>query len=398
MPLVRKRPTLLEITFLFGWVLIMAAIIYLFLSGVLFRVADYLNPIINRVFVVVGPESFYTMLALFGIWLSVLFLVIAVHEFGHVIAGMIMGFHFQAVFIGYLSFMRRKNRIKLQVHNSVPSDGMAIMDIPLLPRLRKRLLFYVAAGPAANLICTTVSLLFMWVAVVQHVALLRKAVVIFIGWSLFIGLVSLIPRHFRGLTTDGAKLLILLRSPGRSRRWLSILALRRQLKANIRPHDWNGHWALSAGSIIENTWESLDGNWLAYLRAKSRKEIPEAANYLERCLQLYSIADPQFRDTLCWAATVFTGRFRNDVRRALAWYKRIRKPEKLSPLFQLSAKLAIASSHNKFDAALKICQEALELIRRSPLLPPYEIDAWIEWQQEIEERRASSLEMTAEAD
>lgn len=80
-----------------------------------------------------------------------LFLALAIHELGHVAAGLAVGFHFQTIRIGPLSVAKSPHGLKLSLQRISELDGIALMSVRQLQKLRRNFALFIAAGPFANL-------------------------------------------------------------------------------------------------------------------------------------------------------------------------------------------------------------------------------------------------------
>ena len=137
-----------------------------------------------------GPKSqpALTLLSYFiGVGLAV-----TLHELGHVGAGWLVGFHFSHISIGPFSVRVEYGRLKVQIRKGFGALGFAGMHIETVKGLRRRLLLYCAAGPAANLITGTLAALFVYFAPsFSRMTSVTSLAVGFSVLSLLIGLMSL---------------------------------------------------------------------------------------------------------------------------------------------------------------------------------------------------------------
>jgi len=116
------------------------------------------------------------------------------------------------------------------------------------------------------------------------------------------------------------------------------------------------------------------------------------AAYLERCLQLARIANDEFCETMIAEASVFHAWFRRDAQRAIAWFASVRNPRKLPPIIRIRANVVLKWAQNRRDEADASWEEGLAWIKglpNTPLRSSLE-QSWLEWRQEINERRLTS--------
>src|SRR5688572_31460617 len=88
------------------------------------------------------------------------YVVVAIHEAGHLVAGALQGFRPCLYIVGPIKFERLGRRWRIGRNRSVPVFGGLASGIPQgTERLRERLLVLVAGGPAASLLTGSGALL-----------------------------------------------------------------------------------------------------------------------------------------------------------------------------------------------------------------------------------------------
>lgn len=171
-------------------------------------------------------------------WLAVgllacLVVPIAVHELGHVVAGLAQGFTFRWMTVGPIRVASEHGRLRVRWNPLGLLWGGTAMLLPHDDRnLPHRMWWLAAGGPLASLGLAAVS----WAAAQSTggaVWLLLALV------SLAIGVVTLVPNTMNGLRSDGARLLDLIRGGAASRRECRILAIAGAMSAGRRPAAWD---------------------------------------------------------------------------------------------------------------------------------------------------------------
>ena len=271
----------------------------------------------------------------------------------------------------------------------MPALGYAGMHLDGVRRLRRRMLIYIAAGPTANLLSIPMTVLLVnyafprlgdsWVA---------TAAAEFAVLSLLFGTVSLVP-FGGGVTSDGARIAMLLGSRERSRRWIGMIAVGSQLINGTRPKLMKKTWLKSASALRDASMDEFWGNWVAYLSANDRKEALAAGAHLERCLELSCLLNPSVRDLVAQEAAVFTAWFRNDAILADKWIGQVKRHKLMTPLMQIRTRVALLCAHRDFEAAFNAWQEGTTFIEKLPAASIRERlgKSWQEWRMEIEERK-----------
>src|SRR3974390_2203094 len=92
-----------------------------------------------------NPAADYILL----IYISAIVSAIVAHELGHLLAGWLVGFRFNSIMIGPVLLLLEYRRLKLQIRRPHPAGGYSGMHVNRIRRLRRRLLIFIAAGPAA---------------------------------------------------------------------------------------------------------------------------------------------------------------------------------------------------------------------------------------------------------
>lgn len=302
------------------------------------------------------------------ILIAAIFGAILIHEIGHILAGWIVGFHFNSIQVAWLSLGFEYGKLTLRVRNKTSVGGYATIQIDRICRLRKRLMFFIAGGPAASILSVVV------IAVTVNVFDLHKswlaapaASVAFV--CLWFGLVSLVPFSTQGYSSDGARLEMLITSRDKARRWFCLAALGNTHRRGKSPKLWNANWTKAATSVRDNSIDEVSACWLAYICASDRKQADLAAGYLERCLKLAGIVDEATRDTLILEAAVFQAWERENVDKSATWLSHVKAPRRMPKLMQLRSTIAMNCAKRDFESAHAHWREGLAFIEKLPPAP-----------------------------
>lgn len=314
---------------------------------------------------------------------------VAVHEFGHVLAGWTVRFRFSFISIGPLFLKIEYGRPKVGLRRGMPAGGRAGMHVDQVRRLRRRLLIFTMAGPMANLLSAAGTFVLLDYFLSPSESWLYLPALIFLPISLMLGIVNLIPFRLGMLYTDGARIAMLLSSLPRSRRWMCITALANQSHRGVRSKHLRKTWLQAAGSVPDASVDDFSGNWIAYISANDRKDASVAALHLERCLAVMNLLGPSTQDLVTLEAAVFTAWFRNDAVTAQKWLEQVRRMKAISPLLRIRADVASTSARMEYDQALAAWQRGVDLVSALPVSPEQKRlkDGWMEWQAEICERQ-----------
>ncbi|MGZ7074065.1 MAG: site-2 protease family protein [Candidatus Angelobacter sp.] len=330
-----------------------------------------------------------------GYWAALIPLVAALaagfaHEAGHLLAGWLSGFRLTQIKIGPLHLGKH-------VHCGEPycGDVLTLGAAVLEPRvtgqddaaLRRRLLFLLLGGPLASLL----------LAVALEIALYLAQPGFIVTFSMHVGAVfstliaitaSLPDVNRRGIFSDGARLLMLLRSDAKAERWLSNIRCQIALNQGRHPRDWDQVCVARAAAVSDDSRDAFVARWLAYLWAAERQDITCATKYLEGALEVLSYSTPKMRDHLFLEAAVFQAWFRDNPSKALFWVYRIRN-NKLTRMQKQRLDIALLWAEGRlFDAWEKLGTGYLAELRGLPASPGRTLaeESAAEWKRQMESR------------
>jgi hypothetical protein len=98
-------------------------------------------------------------LVFLALTLLALFLALAIHELGHLVAGLLQGFRFELFVVGLLGVKRAGTSIEVYLNKNLGYMGGVAATIPIHPDVsnRKKFAIIVAAGPVASFLFSIVS-------------------------------------------------------------------------------------------------------------------------------------------------------------------------------------------------------------------------------------------------
>lgn len=323
-----------------------------------------------------------------AVFLALFFLAIGVHEIGHLLAGWAVGFHFHSIQIGPLLVEHEYGLMKASFSLDMMYLGYAGMNANTVRKLRRRLLIYIAGGPAASLLSVIGVIALAHLMPASDSALATGAGQ-FGAISLLLTMLSLVPTA----STDGGMIEILLCSPTAARRFISTVALGAQFNRGIRARNWKQTWLTAATYMPDKSSGDFYASWMGYLSASDRKDAAQAAGFLERCLSLTPILTKRFRSTVAQEAFVYSAWFKQDLHLAEKWLAQVEKQHSRAPIAQARIEIALKSARGDFHGAAMACDEAFHLLQQMPAKPYIRAlqESWLEWRAEIEERKVSAV-------
>ena len=190
------------------------------------------------------------------IWLTVLvlgailslFLVITVHELGHLLGGRLARFRFLLLVVGPLKVTRGPDGLAFALNRSLPLAGGLAASGPTpddLENLPRRSALMVAGGPMASFVLGGTGLT-AYRALAEAPALETAQGLVVLTWLLMltgvasaaIGVITLIPGKTGGFMTDGARLLQVLRGGPAAEAEIAVQTLVAWSTGGVPPAAW----------------------------------------------------------------------------------------------------------------------------------------------------------------
>jgi hypothetical protein len=316
------------------------------------------------------PSS--VLLAMLLLFIPAFLVVIAVHELGHVTAGLLMDFEFKSITVGPLMWEKEQGRLKFKWNKNVNTAGGLALCLPTgSHNLARRFAFYAAGGPLASVILAVtgfvlIRYIFSTDADSGTAVLITKWFVKEIAFlSAVIGMVTLIPLHTGGFSSDGARIINLLKGGDTSRFELLILKIFGAATGGIRPAMYNMDELNEAQELAVK----LKAPFGVYIHsffhqaAFDKGDFDTAEMYLKRYIDQADDVPDGVRGMVWLDAAFFYAFVRKDLTQAEYFFKQY-KPAAMIPKAQVSAtEAAIAILQNEWDTASSAIDSAeMELI------------------------------------
>jgi hypothetical protein len=312
------------------------------------------------------------------------------HEAGHMLAGMLFGFKTTQIKIGPLQFGKHV-RCREPYCGDVLTLGVAVLEPRITGQndatLRRRLLFLLLGGPCTSFLLAAVMELTL--AMVRPRFLTAFSMHLAAAFSALFAIAALLPDvNRRGIFSDGARLLMLLKNDAKAERWFSNIRCQIALNQGRHPRDWDQGCVGRAAAVNDDSRDAFIARWLAYLWAAERQDITCATKYLEGALEALAYSTPKLRDQLFLEAAVFQAWFRDNPSKALFWVYRIRN-KKLTRLQKQRLDIALLWAEGRlFDAWEKLGTAYLDELHDLPASPGRTLaeESSTEWKRQMESR------------
>ena len=285
-------------------------------------------------------------LAIAAGWPFLLFAVIVVHEIGHLICGLCVGFQLVAVRFGPFQ-ISPPFRVSFRFEPKTGASGAVHMIPGSSKNLRSRAMVFILGGPLANLLTGTI------IFALNIGGSLSSC---FAVLSILIGLGNLIPFRRLALISDGKRMLMLLKNGGQGERLLAIWQLSAELQSGVEPENLSPDFLAKAIAVKDESPDTTAGYAFAYSAAWYKDAPDQAARLLETCLEYSQFSAPMMQQVLRCDAAIFQARKRNRVDLAEQWLSEI--PLKtFFPGQRLRVESAILEAQGNLEGALKKLDE-----------------------------------------
>ncbi len=292
------------------------------------------------------------------------FLVIALHELGHVVAAKAQGFRILTYAVSPFALQCRGETWRLRWSPSLRVGGFVAVDPVTTHHVRRRTMIMVAGGPLGSLMTALIGAAAGFIAGPRLPVWLTDELKTVGFLSTIIFVIGLIPLPSKLVVNDAARILM-LRKPGpRADRFCTLLALIGASRSGIRPRDFNPELVAALPGPADASPDWIGASLIRYNVLIDTNRIEEAREALLAVLN--ADIHPQLREMLALQAAWFEAKFRHDLDAARKWM-----PAKLSkrsdPPYRntlLRAQAGIAFLEGRLDDAGKLARESLEVGKR----------------------------------
>jgi hypothetical protein len=230
------------------------------------------------------------LLAMFG--------AILLHEIGHVVGGLSVGFRFMLLVVGPLRVEREPSgKLKVGLNKELASGGGLAALYPEDPHdLVRRFAWVVAAGPIASAV--TCALWVAIVAILPDASIARSFIATLGGLSFAVALATLTPMQAGVYLTDGARLRQLHRGGPEARRDAAMLSLLAVSVGDAPFESWDRATVLASIEPVDGSIFELQGRSYAYGWLVAKGATSEAREQMQRAIDITAGLPPAMRAAL----------------------------------------------------------------------------------------------------
>lgn len=310
------------------------------------------------------------MIALAILFIPAFFFVIALHEGGHALAGVWMKFDFRMYVVGPFLWDKEPTGWKFKWNKNVNTSGGLVICIPTGSHdLSKRFSVYAAGGPVASLLTALMAyglhLLCLQLSpesIIGQIITYLGIIISFLSAAIFV--VTSIPLHAGGFSSDGARILRLWRGGDTARFEVLLIKIISSSMAGTRPAHISKEELQEAMTLAKslNAPMTVYVHYFFFQAALDCHEWEEAELYLIEYIKEADAIPEGMRGTVWIEAAFFYAYVRKDLTRATEYLNKY-KPSALIPLATVYAtQAAIAMLKSELTDAGILSEKALKEI------------------------------------
>jgi len=297
--------------------------------------------------------------------------VIGVHEAGHALAGKWVQFEFRMYVVGPFMWNKEADGWHFEWNKHLNLAGGMVICLPADNKaLSKRFSIYAAGGPLASFALAILAfLLYRWLytpgvnaGTVLTVITYSSLITAFL--SVLIGIVTSIPMHTGGFSTDGARILRLLRGGDTARFETLVIQIYTSSTSGVRPALLNRD-DLQEAQILANRLQAPLGVYLHsffHQAAFDRGEINQAENYLLDYIQATEEIPAAIRNMVWLDAAFFYAYGKKDLTTAAGYWAKFKPTAMIPKALMLATEAALYSLKNDTGTAQTKAKAALQEI------------------------------------
>jgi peptidase M50-like protein len=252
-----------------------------------------------------GAHTHNGPLPIMLLWPVLMFTImvsIAVHELGHLLAAILVGFDVEQVAIKPLCFVRVGRTFQLRFY-LFGRDG----QVGVSPRgthwIRQKIALFAAGGPVANLLASLTCLVLASFADPASPPLFPRTPLSF--WldlaflsNLVYFLINVAPFESGAMRSDGGQLLAHWQDANLAERTFLVSTLQTEMRYGARPSAWDEAQVERMLELRDGSAQDFQPNVFAYLHALDTQRSATAGRYLDLALGDRHKTDPMISDAI----------------------------------------------------------------------------------------------------
>lgn len=249
-----------------------------------------------------------------------IFVVLLMHECGHLLGGRLVGSRFFLLIVGPFKIMRTRQGVRLGWNTNLGASGGLAVSLPSNnQRLSRKMLITTMFGPLMSLLFALLTAILAFL--LRGYPIVADSLAITSVLPFFNFLVTAIPLGAGGgFMTDGKRTLMLFRGGSQAERWAAVTTLQLAWLAGQRPRDWDASLLQQATKLQDNSLDDITATMLAYYHELDMGNSIAAQHYLERMQAAYSTVPSLVRPTIALESAFFEAYYQHNAESASAWF------------------------------------------------------------------------------
>lgn len=296
-----------------------------------------------------------------------IFLVLLIHELGHVLGGLWCGNKFALLTAGPLKVENENEKLRFSLNLNPSTFGGLAITIPTTTKnFKRRRTITVGAGPGASLLLAILAM--------SSVALLSPDVLpnqlrfflVCLGFlSLVIFIVTIIPLQSGGFMTDGMQLLNIYRDNPTAHRYEALLQLIAELQQGKRPKDISEEQIKIITALGYDDTFGLSALNYQYYRAIDGRDWEAAAKCMALFQEKIEVFPQAFQKSLWVEVAIYYSLIAPQAEKAQSLYNQLSKhlvkeKNKLSTQLLHLAMARLQNQNEQVDALLEKFERTLQ--------------------------------------
>ncbi len=320
------------------------------------------------------PESMPTPLAnkilIIPIFIVGFFIALALHELGHVLAGLSVGFDFRIYTVGPFMIEKEEGRLLFKWNRNLNTSGGLALCLPRNEhRLKPKFIRFIAGGPSASFLWGLIALVLYWFIPFDSSNIflwsIEKLLVISSLSSFLVFLITIVPMRSGGFFSDGARIINLMKGGTQSELDFTLLQLSAQLYSGIRPRELNEKMMTHAINLsIDSPFKAYVHNML-YYHYLDCNELEKAKSQLYLYESYLDSIPKGYQATVWLDKAYFEALYNGDAANASEYFKKADIGAIIPKSQVLRTKAAIAFVAEEWDEAIRIAEEAIKALPKS---------------------------------
>ena len=320
-----------------------------------------------------GMSIFESPWLLLLVVMTILFVCGAVHELGHLLAGLLMRFRFQLLVMGPIKVQRKRYGLRWgwQSGSSLFSGLTACLPMSA-DKLRWRMLAFAVGGPLASLLLVGVGA-FIFFHYRRDFDFLHEA-----GWLVEVGLLTAVASaiffisslkpglYHTGLPADGGRIFSLLQGGPMAERWCTLVLLNGADALGQRPRDWDATLVYKAMTMADGTHDDLSARILGYQWALDNGRMEMAWRLLDEALENWTAWMSGARINLTLEKAYFLAYHRRNAHDARLWFEQVRQKRMMCPIHHRAEAAILLAEGNYPEAQAQAASGLAALAKEVP--------------------------------